>query len=954
MPYRDKMNSKPDHPLDLTVASRLLSNHYVFDTDYYTKIAGVTAPLSPVEHYLLKGWREGLEPSANFEGAWLYPYFASAGFNDPPALTYATLRAAGAPVYRTRRTAEAAARVVRSSGMFDPDQYAARAGNIDGLDSALHYVIVGERLGYAPSDQFDPSYYLRRYPDIAYTQKCLLESFVTTGKAQGRRPVSVASELSFDSSQIDPNRETILLVTHQASRTGAPILAYNIAKRLSTKYNVVTLVLLNGEIYSDFERYSKAVIGPVPTELPWLRIDRVNYVEGEYIAKRLNAAYSIKYAIVNSIDSRTLLKPLMCEFIPTVTLVHEFPADLRTRDQPPGEMGRWLEWTDQIVFSTDVVADLLRQEYPHLVERPVQILPQGPCELPPRKSNAQPEQAKMLREAIRPAGAEDAFVVLACGTVFRRKGPDLFVACAARVAELAPKRKVRFVWIGHGYDPARDAYSRQLQRQVADAGLAKTVSFLDQVTDLEPAYASADIFFLSSRLDPLPNVAIDSALRGIPVLCFAETGGIAELLAGDTTTRASVVPYLDVDAAAKTIVDLADNETRRSELGRATQAVAKTTFDMDRYINRLDQIGQIAEEIVRQRRQDFETLLHNPDFDMTMFLGPHAIEATREESIRLFLARAGALSTSTQPTANFYFRRPSPGFHPQIYVHENAGRYDIKTINPLAHFIRAGGPEGPWRHDVISPTDYDESSAPAVRLRTAIHGHFYYPELISEFLEKLATNSTPCDLLLSTNDAKKADQLRVATRNYGNGKVIVQVFPNRGRDIGAFLTGFTEAIRGYDLIGHLHGKRSYHTGDRLLGEKWREFLWQNLLGGLYSMMDVVVDRFAKDDNLGLVFASDPHLSDWDFNRGMSEDLAKRIGRVEPLPPYFDFPIGTMFWARPSALEPLLRLNFDWKDYPDEPAPIDGTVLHTIERLLPFAAREAGYKYATTYIPGMTW
>jgi lipopolysaccharide biosynthesis protein len=62
----------------------------------------------------------------------------------------------------------------------------------------------------------------------------------------------------------------------------------------------------------------------------------------------------------------------------------------------------------------------------------------------------------------------------------------------------------------------------------------------------------------------------------------------------------------------------------------------------------------------------------------------------------------------------------------------------------------------------------------------------------------------------------------------------------------------------------------------------------------------------------------------------------------------------MFWTRPSALEPLLRLNFDWKDYPEEPAPLDGTTLHAIERLLPFAAREAGYKYATTYLPGMTW
>ncbi len=75
--------------------------------------------------------------------------------------------------------------------------------------------------------------------------------------------------------------------------------------------------------------------------------------------------------------------------------------------------------------------------------------------------------------------------------------------------------------------------------------------------------------------------------------------------------------------------------------------------------------------------------------------------------------------------------------------------------------------------------------------------------------------------------------------------------------------------------------------------------------------------------------------------------------LEPLPPFFDFPIGTMFWARTSALGPLLALGLDWNDYPAEPVPVDGTILHAIERLLPFAARHAGYRYATTHVPGCT-
>src|SRR4029077_18253436 len=143
---------------------------------------------------------------------------------------------------------------------------------------------------------------------------------------------------------------------------------------------------------------------------------------------------------------------------------------------------------------------------------------------------------------------------------------------------------------------------------------------------------------------------------------------------------------------------------------------------------------------------------------------------------------------------------------------------------------------------------------------------------------------------------------------------------NRGRDIGAFLTGFARELARYDIIGHLHGKRSPHTGDLSVGGRGRGCLWENLLGGIYPMVDTVVSRFGQDPGLGLAFAEDPHLSDWDLNRSIAEGLAQRMGLAVPLPLYFDFPIGTMFWARPVALAPLFNRGFDWNAYPADPAP----------------------------------
>jgi lipopolysaccharide biosynthesis protein len=89
-------------------------------------------------------------------------------------------------------------------------------------------------------------------------------------------------------------------------------------------------------------------------------------------------------------------------------------------------------------------------------------------------------------------------------------------------------------------------------------------------------------------------------------------------------------------------------------------------------------------------------------------------------------------------------------------------------------------------------------------------------------------------------------------------------------------------------------------------------------------------------------------------RKIAEGLAARKGIKEPLPPFFDFPVGTMFWARTAALKPLFNLKLGWSDYPEEPLPNDGTILHALERLLPFVAQHAGYRLAVTHVPGVTW
>ena len=55
-----------------------------------------------------------------------------------------------------------------------------------GLSALKHYLTIGWKLGYNPSEMFDTEYYLRRYPDIAKTGHNPLLHYITYGKNAGR------------------------------------------------------------------------------------------------------------------------------------------------------------------------------------------------------------------------------------------------------------------------------------------------------------------------------------------------------------------------------------------------------------------------------------------------------------------------------------------------------------------------------------------------------------------------------------------------------------------------------------------------------------------------------------------------------------------------------------------------------------------------------------------------
>ena len=159
----------------------------------------------------------------------------------------------------------------------------------------------------------------------------------------------------------------------------------------------------------------------------------------------------------------------------------------------------------------------------------------------------------------------DRPVVLGCGSTEWRKGTDLFLQAAAVSRHLASARRPIWIWLGGGRDAMDD---QRFARDITRAALQDDVKLLPPVDDPDPWFHAASVFALTSREDPFPLVALEAGLAGKPIVCFAEAGGMPELV---HQGAGAVVSYGDCYAFASRILAFADDPELARRVGAKAQ-----------------------------------------------------------------------------------------------------------------------------------------------------------------------------------------------------------------------------------------------------------------------------------------------------------------------------------------------------------------------------------------------
>lgn len=260
--------------------------------------------------------------------------------------------------------------------------------------------------------------------------------------------------------------------------------------------------------------------------------------------------------------------------------------------------------------------------------------------------------------------------------------------------------------------------------------------------------------------------------------------------------------------------------------------------------------------------------------------------------------------------------------------------------------LRRLGKAAAWaspRWGMIDIEDVDPlEKAPEGRI--AIHAHIFYPDLIDEFANFFRQMPFDFDLFVSVPEETLRQQCEQAFKSVAHmAGLTVAVVPNRGRDIAPMFCAFGEQLRKYDFVAHVHSKKSLHSQGFTSG--WREYLLAGLLGSPQQIRRIFA-LLTGPQRVGMVypqtFTAIPYYGHtWLATRDMGHAWCNRLGMDAPQG-YFDFPAGSMFWARGEAIRPLFEAGIRLDDFAVEQGQLDGTLSHCLERMLGLVPGRQGF------------
>jgi len=333
----------------------------------------------------------------------------------------------------------------------------------------------------------------------------------------------------------------ILFISHEDSRTGAPLVLYYLMKYIKSNTNISFDLIIKNKIkhMASILPLFEEVCTPVFLNWPDSKDILIKYAD-----------YDLIYCNTCTVGD---VRKLLPKNIKTITHVHEMRSSITS-----------YPCMCDFLTLTDLFIPVSRQVKNSLLELGVNcdkiVDPTG--------------EPFYLRENIQMEQDPNVFTVGFSGTACSRKGIDFLAPLAKRVSELIPKNKFKFIWVGNLWD--KDAVTKSNKFLHANS-LSNNVIFSGEYEDPFDVYKTFDIFVLLSKEDPFPLVGLECASLGCPILCFSEVCGLDNFIEQDA---GFCIPPFNLSHMAEKINKLYTDSVLRKTLGdRAKIKVQKYTTE---------------------------------------------------------------------------------------------------------------------------------------------------------------------------------------------------------------------------------------------------------------------------------------------------------------------------------------------------------------------------------------
>ena len=355
--------------------------------------------------------------------------------------------------------------------------------------------------------------------------------------------------------------KSILFISHDASRTGAPIVFLNFLKwlRLNTGVHFIIILREGGELKDDFCEIAPTFI-----------LDRGSMSRATIASELID--YNIGLIFSNTAVNGDVLELLNKFECPVISYIHELEHVITTYCGIDN-FKKVKQYTNQYIAASSPVKDNLvlnhgiKKEYIEVVNEGIPLI-----------DRSLEDQSRVREELYLKFGIpKNALIVGGCGTISWRKGTDLLIQVASAVCQdKKTNLPIHFVWMG---GPTEGTYFEELAYDIEKLKLQPFFHFLGVQSDSLSYLSILDVFVLPSREDAFPLVCLEASSLGKPIVCFRESGGIHEYVESDC---GFVVSYLNLMEMSSKILVILEDQNLRIRLGSNGKSKVVSLYSIDK------------------------------------------------------------------------------------------------------------------------------------------------------------------------------------------------------------------------------------------------------------------------------------------------------------------------------------------------------------------------------------